>query len=193
MQVVVIKRKPKILARMFMRFQEFYESPEFRGKIFTKKQFLDWYAKERKTVYEEDWAGFNLPGWVIEVFRHGSFNPLSIEEKRLLSMCKNHSGSFYVIGTENGDMRVLEHELAHALFYLDPVYKKKVIGLLNKIPKASRDNMKKWLKSKGYHQSVFIDEMQAYVISDKPAFIDKNLAKKIKDLFKLRSKRLNVV
>ena len=34
------------LASAFLRFQEHYESPKFRGEIFSLEEFMDWYAVE---------------------------------------------------------------------------------------------------------------------------------------------------
>ena len=170
MKVVRICEKSKKLAGMFMRLQEFYESPEFRSKIFTRKEFLEWY-KPRGKSYADDWAGYNLPGWVIEVFRHGCFDPLSKDEKKLLELCEEFHGAFYVIGTENesDDVSVLKHEMAHALFYLSDSYREEATKIINKLPKVTLFKMKKWLASTGYHEKAFTDELQAYIVSDQPA------------------------
>lgn len=104
MFVFHIKKSCKELAKMFMRFQEFYESPKFHGKIFTRKEYLQWYKETKGTKYEDDWAGFNIPGWVIDVFKHGCFDPLSKEEKQLISMCPEGC-LFYVIGTEADNVK----------------------------------------------------------------------------------------
>ena len=170
MKIIRIKESPKKLANMFMRFQEFYESPEFRGKVFSRKEFLAWYKESKGTIYSDDWAGFNLPGWVIEVFRHGTFDPLSADEKNLLKRCEGYHGSFYVIGTTRGcdDVNVLKHELAHAMFYLNDNYRIEAAKVINSLSKLTSDGMKKWLKSIGYHELAFVDEMQAYIVSDKP-------------------------
>ena len=34
------------LAMTFLRYQEFYESPKFKGKRFTIIDFMEWYSKE---------------------------------------------------------------------------------------------------------------------------------------------------
>ncbi len=33
-----------------LRFQENYESPVFKGKVFTRDEFLDWHARSRRFV-----------------------------------------------------------------------------------------------------------------------------------------------
>ena len=46
------------LNRTFLRFQEHYESPEWKGKIFTDGQFRAWYSeKYGANTYERDWSG----------------------------------------------------------------------------------------------------------------------------------------
>lgn len=54
----------------FLRFQEYYESPEFKGEAFSLLDFMDWYAhsysshkhdKRPSFTYPSDWAGFNVP------------------------------------------------------------------------------------------------------------------------------------
>jgi len=42
---LVIAPSQYILAATFMRFQEYHESPEFKGRIFTVEEYMDWYAK----------------------------------------------------------------------------------------------------------------------------------------------------
>ena len=61
-----------LLAATFLRFQEHYESPKFRGRIFDWEEFMDWYAEQKgKFSYLQDWSGFNLPSPVFEPFRSG--------------------------------------------------------------------------------------------------------------------------
>ena len=42
-----------LLTSTFLRFQEHYESPHFRGKIFTREEFEDWYCGNQR-------GGFNF-------------------------------------------------------------------------------------------------------------------------------------
>ena len=51
----------KRMARTLMRFQEFYESREFKDTYFTREEFEAWYQKTRGRTYEDDWAeGFKI-------------------------------------------------------------------------------------------------------------------------------------
>lgn len=77
--------KQSQLASTFLRFQEFYESPKFRGRTFTRAEFEEYYTQEHGSFsYLEDWAGFNLPSDVLHPFLNGDFDPLSDEEVSLL-------------------------------------------------------------------------------------------------------------
>src|SRR5512138_554281 len=65
------------LASTFLRFQEHYESPRFRNRIFSLEEFMDWYAEKTGAfTYFTDWSGFNVPSSTFEAFYRGKFNPL---------------------------------------------------------------------------------------------------------------------
>lgn len=181
MKIIHIKRNCKQLAKMFMRFQEFYESPMFRGKIFTRKEYLQWYKDTRGTKYEEDWAGFNIPGWVVNVFRHGCFDPLSKSEQDLINLCPD--GLFYVIGTEENNINAIKHEIAHAMFYLNDDYRTQATKIIDNLPELAKHKLEHFLSNVGYHKKHFLDEMQAYVLCDKPTQITKTAHNQLSILF----------
>jgi hypothetical protein len=153
------------LTSTFLRFQEHYESPRFRGKIFTLEQFMDWYAKQKgKFSYYEDWHGFNLPSSAFVPFRKGLFNPLLEKEQRLLALLGKEKGQFYVIATfKDDDPDTLDHELCHALFFLDDGYRKSVQKILKGKDVSAVHG---YLKMKGYHRAVWTDEVNAYLTAD---------------------------
>jgi hypothetical protein len=165
-------KRQKDLTRFFMRFQEHFESPEFRGKIFTIAEFKKWYKKEKKSkkfTYYKDWTGFNIPSRILKPFVLGKFDPLTKFEKIFLDLTKNEEGRFYVIGTfKNGDLR---HEVAHALFYVNPAYRREVKKILKTMDlKIFYDQFK---QMGGYHPSVWLDETHAYLMEpDKKWFKD---------------------
>jgi hypothetical protein len=77
------------LTSTFLRFQEHYESPFFKGKYFTLDEFKEWYIKTSpngkksgKFTYYTDWGGFNIPSYILKPFYNGAFNPLSENEKQ---------------------------------------------------------------------------------------------------------------
>jgi len=56
-----------------LRFEEYYESPRFKGRIFTFDEYRKWYVKNspkgKKTgrfTYYSDWSGFNIPSYALK-------------------------------------------------------------------------------------------------------------------------------
>lgn len=155
------------LANTFMRFQEHYESPRFRGKVFSRDAFAQWYASthDGKFSYVDDWGGFNIPSRVLRRFYEGEFDPLDANERAFLDLFRGKKGRFYIIGTSaDPDGDTLRHETAHGLFYTVPAYKREVLSVLKKLDLAEvfsflgRDH--------GYHKSVWLDEAHAYIGGD---------------------------
>jgi hypothetical protein len=149
------------LASTFLRFQEHYESPKFSRKIFSIEEFMDWYAEENgnKFSYFTDWSGFNVPSTVFQPFYEGKFDPLLEKEKRLLELVKNLGDRFYVIGLF--DPHDLTHELAHALYFMDPTYEQSA----NKAMKNFDTSAFKAEKLAGYAKHVIRDEIQAHLVA----------------------------
>ncbi len=164
-QIVQIHCPTKLeLGLMFCRFEEHYESPEFKGKIFTLGQFREWYSKNHGAwTYYDDWAGFNLPGYIFKPFKKGLFDPLTKEEQILLDLFKHRNDNFYVIGTSGdcySEEDVVLHEIMHALFYLNHDYRGEIIRAMK--PYDFKPLIKH-LKSLGYCDDVLVDECHAYV------------------------------
>lgn len=168
----------------FLRFQEYYESPEFRGKVFTLKKFMEWYSKGKSSFsYYTDWNGFNIPSYVLRPFYEGKFDPLSEKEKQLLELFKNDSEPFYVIGIHGkAEDSILKHEIAHGIFYNLPLYKKQVLEVIRQF---DTDEMRKELIEKGYCNEVLDDEINAYAIATGKKFMAKIPEKMKSELEKL--------
>lgn len=153
------------LGKAFVRLQEHYESPQYKGKIFTLGEYRRWYADRFGAwTYYSDWSGFNMPGDNFKPFLDGLFDPLSAEETQLVELFRGKQGPFYVIGTSVGaSADVLPHELCHALWATNKKYVMDVRAAI----KASGISLKKIHKllseTLGYHQSVIEDETQAYI------------------------------
>ena len=119
------------LGRTFIRFQEYYESPnpEFKGKIFTLGMVRQWYSiKYGADTYHHDWTGFNFPSKVLIPFKQGLFDPLTTEETELLNLFKYRNDHFYIMGAQN--VETLRHELSHALYDSNIKYKTTLIYFL---------------------------------------------------------------
>jgi len=161
------------LTSTFLRMQEYYESPEFKGIVFDLEDYMDWYAeKYGNFTYYSDWNGFNVPGDVVCSFfnEFEKFsNRLSKKEQDLYNILEEYIVSdqkFYVIGLWKTDNTV-EHELCHAFYYIDPAYKKEMHSLLKNVPEEFKHRCRKVLQSDGYHKSVFVDETVAYLATNK--------------------------
>jgi len=148
----------------FLRFQEYYESPKFRGKVFTLSEFQKWYTELKWTFsYYTDWNGFNIPSYILTPFYAGEFNPLSKKEQMLLNLFDNIQWPFYIIGVHKSMSNVkslLAHELSHGLFYTDTHYHNNVMNILSEYDTAAikTELGLKW----GYHEKVLDDEVHAY-------------------------------
>lgn len=171
----VICKNKKDLGTTFLRFQEHYESPKFKGKIFTHEEFRKWYIKNSpkgkktgKFTYFQDWAGFNIPSYVLKPFYNGMFNPLSIEEKKLLKFFKQKKNTFYIIGVfHNVHKDIIKHEICHGLFYTNPPYRKEVMKIINSMNTKQWNEITSYFKKhQGYHKDVWKDEAHAYIMND---------------------------
>jgi hypothetical protein len=158
----------------FCRAQEFYESPynQFRNKKFKLLDYMKEYSKRNGSfTYPLDWGGFNIPGKIINnLFTLGidDYN----EYDRVIEDIHNHINSkikkenhYYLIASDN-NIETIDHEVCHALFYLDKEYKKKTKTILKLLKKNVRKKAEKALKNLGYCQFVMDDELQAYLSVD---------------------------
>lgn len=166
------------LASTFLRFQEYYESPKFSGTVFSLDEYKEWYTnnspngiKTGKFTYYEDWGGFNIPSTILKPFYDGQFDPLSESERRLLDVFKDEVDIFYIIGihreVEHAE-KILEHEIAHGLFFTNAEYRNKVYSILSHY--NTDDIKKELLDFGGYNEKVLDDEVHAYSISDDDSF-----------------------
>lgn len=163
------------LMKTFIRFQEYYESPEFKHKIFTTEEFSSWYMKSRNSdtfTYYSDWSGCNVPSYVFNFFRQGWMSPLSERETKLLKELPE-SGEFYVIGVFNGGSGdVIAHEVCHSLFYSSKKYRDESLILLSEY-KDELKSVEKYIMDLGYHPDVLQDETQAYICASKDSLVEK--------------------
>lgn len=163
----------------FMRFTEYYESPneKFRNKIFTIGQLKNWYSIEYGAdTYHRDWIGFNMPSRVLIPFNQGLFDPLTKEEQNLINLFRYRNDNFYIIGAQNNS--VLRHELAHALYSYDERYKTAIDSYIFK-NKSSLKKISKYILDKGYYKDVLNDEIQAYITDNEDPYIIQNVKQNI--------------
>ena len=153
------------------RVQEYYESPykEIRNNVFSLERFLDVYGQSGKFDYFTSWAGFNIPGYIF-IDWEDKFSKIGFldKEHKLLNLLEGEKykslDKFYVIATHKEDS-ALEHELAHALFYLDSKYEESVLKVINNMSGEFVKEMTDILISRGYCDSKLIikDEINAFM------------------------------
>jgi len=170
------------LASTFMRLQEYYESPKFCGEFPTLEEYMDWYASAfGNFTYFSDWNGFNVPGDVVREFFAECPHELLDKEKRLRDLLSEwiyNDEPFYVIGVHCQD-NTIDHEFAHAFFYLDEDYRTEMTGLVNNLSKSFRDTVTGYLTKEGYHSHVYLDESQAYLATNTMMETDEMVKSKV--------------
>jgi hypothetical protein len=95
------------------------------------------------------------------------------KERELVSfMAKNSmmKDVKYIIAYLDGDVITKRHELQHARFYIDHCFKKKVEDAWFKMDARKRQHIEGFLTRLGYPDHVWIDEFQAYYLTEKPNF-----------------------
>ncbi len=215
------------LAMHFLRYQEYYEGVKFYKKIFTLVDYMEWYSKTQCELkdkknrtchmfsYAADWSGFNIPNWALDnvlpnVPDWNKYDDFMLTVSNIIKE-KEGEHPFYLIGTYAGGATdadpsgetILDHEVAHALFYTCRYYRVKVYRLLRKwdSPTANLDGHKgeeldsarDVLKSMGYHETTVEDEIHAYcatgLCKELEGVISKQEMKPFQKLFKEYKKK----
>ncbi len=162
------------LAMTFVRYQEFYESPKFRGEYFKIMDYIEWYSKNvgnGSFTYPNDYDGFNIPSVVIDkvLFKLHSFeyDIRTNHDEMMMDIRKNlaeHS-PYYLIGTskEKESKSTINHEIAHGLFYTNSSYQEESLKLTNNLPDLVKTSLYKCMRALEYHPSVWDDEINSYM------------------------------
>lgn len=187
----------------FLRYQEFYESPveHFKNKQFTIIDYMDWYSKNMGDgifTYPLDWAGFNVPTDIIDKVINTGIKDFNKYDK-VIYQVRDHiklkdGNGCYLIGSLQNNKKVLDHEMAHALYYTIPEYKKLMDQLTDSLPNKKVKKALAFLSQQHYDDSVLRDEFQAYM-SESLKFaqnfqFDDNTYKKYKTIFKKYNRQL---
>ena len=173
--LLCIGENQKELSLTFFRIQEFYESqkPELRDQKFDVFNFLDVMMNEYgELTYFADWSGFNFPDYVYEEWWNthatGKFTEYETQLIREIAEKLDEKQKFYVIGVMEDDLETFNHEMAHALYYLNDEYNLEMTGLNLEFAinhPESYNNLSAELRELGYADSVMLDEIQAYMCS----------------------------
>lgn len=186
------------------RYQEYYESPRWKGKTPSFWEFSQHYAS---TVgygcmsYPADIDGYNFPYHVVRKVNEyaRAFTPYDTFIKPVLA--KLDGQCTYMIGmARDTTYSTLKHEVAHALWFTNRSYQAEARKLLKSVPKVTMESWELDLKAeKTYHPSVWKDEMNAYLATgvvegNNILPLEKVSAqyKKFQNLFKTYSKDLDL-
>ena len=185
----VVIKDDKLRARVFMRYQEFYESDSdtFRGKGFKWSDFVKYYKMKTKNdifTYHEDWAGYNIPCDSIESCMRliPDLNFYDLIMFSIVDTIKKKVGNdkFYLIGidqSDGDDPSLIFHEVAHGLWFADRNYKFKQTSNIESLSPTTKDILSKKISGMGYGDNVVDDEIQAYLSTG----IDRSMTR-IKDI-----------
>jgi hypothetical protein len=174
-------KNQKELALSFCRVQEYYEGkPGVQGKLLSFESFIDEYMdKEGNIEYFNYWTGFNIPGYVFSEWFKVNATEKTKWELTLAEAVASKldlTKPFYVIGALEDDAETIDHEIAHALYYMDDEYSKTMDSITYQFYKQLRkqySRMVNRLKDMGYAKSVIKDEIQAYMsTSNKKELVD---------------------
>ena len=171
----VVIKDDRLRARVFMRYQEFYESDSenFRGKGFKWVDFVNYYKQKTKSdilTYHKDWAGYNIPCNSIESCMRmiPDINFYDLIMFSIVDTIRKSVGSddFYLIGIdqangENPDL--INHEMAHGLWFADKKYRAEQKKNLMDMDENTKESLGSKIKKMGYGENVVEDEIQAYL------------------------------
>ena len=143
------------------RLCHFYEVPGWIGKDIKWDEMDQFYIKNHGDKYwwANRYAGANLPDFVFKAFENN--DDLTGAEKKIMKIVSKEKGPYYVAATAENCLMVRDHELAHAMWYLDEEYRDKATKIVDKY----------WDKcsilvshlSQHYDGAVLKDEVHAYV------------------------------
>jgi hypothetical protein len=171
----LVIKDDKLRARVFMRYQEFYESDSdsFRGKGFKWYDYVKFYKEKTKKdyfSYHEDWAGYNIPCTSIEscISKIPDLNFYDIIMFSVVDTLRSIVGNdnYYLIGIDQStgeDPSLIFHEVAHGLWFVNPVYRTKQSKNIERMSPSVRNAVSKKITGMGYGENVVDDEIQAYL------------------------------
>ncbi len=161
------------LGMTFLRYTEFYESKfdHIRGQKFTLVEQMAAYTKDSGKddwTYTTDWSGYNIPTSVIHEVRtlgirdHNHYDSLMDAVFELIQ-AQTLGKPSYLIGTStSAEVSTLDHELTHALWYLNQKYRDSVIIAMGDHLDAMSLLTDKLVEA-GYPDKVIWDEINAYL------------------------------
>lgn len=178
------------VALSFIRFQEYYENPVYKGKVgFTVQDIEQWQTTVSNKPYEQCWAGFNIPGKIVEeVYFAGEhdmsngFFPFTQYEQALLHLIfqkfiRVELADLYFIGVARDQPEfdsIIMHEVAHGLFKTNHQYRIAQLQNIKQLPTQTQSLVSNILLELGYCDDVIEDETHAYLLTDIDLLLDYN-------------------
>jgi len=166
------------LGKALVRPQEYAESPKFQDTIFTTsrlKKYMRSFPSTHGGRANPYWSftGFNIPGHYVDGF-YDKFPSITSAELKVYEHLKSLKlpGRYYLIGSadnaaKKASWKAGDHELAHALWYLNESYKANQQAIIAQLPEEYRSSVHNRLLSWGcYGPSVIEDEVHAYLATD---------------------------
>jgi len=183
------------LCMTFLRYQEFYESPRFQDKKFTLAEYMSWYVKNQGALVKikdkdvpyfsypvADWGGFNIPAEVISQVNDMGIDDPNHYDALMLAIYRimmSQCDRAYLIGVQSDVGELDDHEMTHAMYYLDEEYRRRCTGIIGNTNHALLDLMREVLFAKGYTEKTFYDEVQAYLTTGGKIFEKDGAAEKL--------------
>lgn len=162
--------------KCLIRFQEYAENPKFKGvhnfSVSAIKRYYKSASGNGAFDYYRRVLGCNIPSASFEAFYNGAFDQLNSYEKEILDLIPqyiNRNNKYYIIATadkkaKKESLKAMEHEIAHGLWFIDHSYHSKCMVILNESKMLER--FRSVIAKMGYHNSVWYDEIHAYVSTD---------------------------
>lgn len=169
---IVYSDSSEEIGRAFIRFSEYYESIKFRGnKHITVKMIEDWWRTTeagKESSYYDYWEGYNIFGNILlEFWNTESLHPITKYEQEVFELFADVNDKSMrtanIIAFPTTNNVVIDHEVAHVWFDIDPAYKSSQLYNISRLDKKIYEGLKKSLNEMGYNSTVVLDEIQAYM------------------------------
>lgn len=165
----------KELTMTMGRVQEYYESANknLYRQVFSLETFISEFTDDMgRFDYYESWVGFNVPGEIMDDFI-AKFDLTHREASlwNLLGRSFEDMDRYYVIATKINDADTMDHELVHAIYYLNPEYQTAANQLIRQLDPTVKHGMGKVLLDMGYAVSVLDDEVNAYLSTSESDYL----------------------
>jgi len=131
--------------------------------------------KKKTFTYPEDWSGYNIPCNILQVAHHQFCKDTEYDSimNDIYWYCAKDSSEkndgrrtdWYLIGASSKDLKTLDHEIAHGLYFTNKDYKRDANKLIKGIKPTHYDKLKKKLMKMGYvnDKKIIDDEIQAFM------------------------------